>query len=272
MNDLHPGVLHFPLDCAMDDAVKLIQAEYGLIGFAVVVKLYQKIYGERGYYCEWTRDVALLFSQQNGVGYNVVSEIVGACLRRGIFCEDLFDRYQILTSHGIQKRYLRIVSRRIGEKILPGYALVPCAQKQSGANKNEENVCKNPENVCSESIEREKESKENNSLSNACAHAHGKHQNVILAEEEYADICSRIPDADTYIDHFSEKLYQKGYQYSNHHDSILEWYAKDKPRLERMRRKSAKEPPKPGELGNSFDTDDFLEAAIKRTENWAEIK
>ena len=155
MQDLHPGVSHFPLNCHMDDDMKLIQAEYGLTGFAIVVKLYQKIYGELGYYCEWNRDVGLLFAQMNGVGYNFVSEVVGACLRRGIFCKTLFDRFQILTSHGIQKRYLRIVSRRIGEKILPEYALVKCAQNRGDVDKNKENVCRNPENAYSEALYKE---------------------------------------------------------------------------------------------------------------------
>lgn len=162
MNDLHPGVPHFPLNCQMDDDVSLVEAEYGLIGFALIVKLYQKIYGGLGYYCEWDRDVGLLFAQQNGVGYNLVSEVVGACLRRGIFSQDLFERYAILTSHGIQKRYLKIVSRRIGEKILPEYALVECAQIQNDVDKNEENVCRNPENVCNDGYtSKVKKSKEN---------------------------------------------------------------------------------------------------------------
>ena len=50
------GLDYFELDCQMEEKVRLIQAEYGLKGFAVFVKLLQKIYGERGYYCEWTQD------------------------------------------------------------------------------------------------------------------------------------------------------------------------------------------------------------------------
>ena len=50
------GLDYFELDCQMEEKVRLIQAEYGLKGFAVFVKLLQKIYGERGYYCEWTRN------------------------------------------------------------------------------------------------------------------------------------------------------------------------------------------------------------------------
>ena len=106
------GLDYFPLDVYLDDGFKLIEAEFGLTGFAVVVKLYQKIYGGFGYYCEWTNEVALLFSRECGVGGNVVSEILAASIKRGIFDKTLYDKYQILTSAGIQKRYFDAVSRR----------------------------------------------------------------------------------------------------------------------------------------------------------------
>lgn len=146
----YPGAHFFPLHCHLDEKFDLIEAEYGLQGFAIVVKLYQKIYGELGYYCEWNRDVGLLFAQANCVGYNLVSEVVNACLRRGIFCKSMFDLHGILTSVGIQRRYLKMVERRVGQKILPEYALVECAQKPNMStetpvsdNRNSENVDKN---------------------------------------------------------------------------------------------------------------------------------
>lgn len=44
------GLEYFSLDCGMDDKVELIEAKYGLIGFAVIIKLWQKIYSEGYYY------------------------------------------------------------------------------------------------------------------------------------------------------------------------------------------------------------------------------
>ena len=84
------GIPYFPLDCQLDEKIELIEAEFGLTGFAVVVKLLQRIYGGEGYYCEWTNEVALLFSRKIGLGGNVVSEIVSASVRRGIFDRTLF--------------------------------------------------------------------------------------------------------------------------------------------------------------------------------------
>lgn len=109
------GLDYFELDCRMEEKVRLIQAEFGLKGFAVVVKLYQKIYGEFGYYCEWSEDSLLLFMSENGVpsdSKNLIREIVSACIRRNIFSEKLFNEFGILTSHGVQKRYMNATSRR----------------------------------------------------------------------------------------------------------------------------------------------------------------
>ena len=96
------GLDYFELDCQLEEKVRLIQAEYGLKGFAIVVKLYQKIYGGFGYYCEWNEDSSLLFMSENGVSSrdekNLINEIVAACIRRNIFSEKLFIEFGILTS------------------------------------------------------------------------------------------------------------------------------------------------------------------------------
>ena len=70
------GIDYFPLDVVLDEKFELIEAEYGLTGFGVIVRLLQEIYGKAGYYIEWTTEVALLFARKVGLGGNVVSEIV----------------------------------------------------------------------------------------------------------------------------------------------------------------------------------------------------
>ena len=40
------GLEYFPLDVSMDDNVELIEAEHGVAGFAILIKMYQKIYSE----------------------------------------------------------------------------------------------------------------------------------------------------------------------------------------------------------------------------------
>ena len=86
------GIDYFPLDVSMDAKMELIEAEFGLTGFGVVVHLLQEIYGKAGYYIEWTEEVALLFARKVGLGGGVVSEIIEASVRRGMFDKEKYDK------------------------------------------------------------------------------------------------------------------------------------------------------------------------------------
>lgn len=154
------GVDYFPLDTVLDTKFELIEAEFGLTGFAVVVKLFQKIYGGQGYYCEWTDEVALLFSKKIGGG-NAVSEIVSAAIKRGIFNKEMYEKYSILTSKGIQERYFEAVSRRVQVNVKKEYLLVSDTLLSENVNNNEVSADRNPENVYRNTQSKEKESKVN---------------------------------------------------------------------------------------------------------------
>lgn len=120
------GIPYFPLDTKMDTSIELLEAEFGLKGFAVIVKLYQLIYGEHGYFGEWNDEVRLLFSRKNGVGGDLVSNIINTAIKRGIFSGEKFEQYGILTSRGIQERYLKAVARRQEIKLESRYLLISC--------------------------------------------------------------------------------------------------------------------------------------------------
>ena len=121
------GLDYFELDCHMDEKVRLVQAEYGLKGFAVFVKLLQEIYGGYGYYCEWTQDRELLFASENGLNggsQQLLGDIVEACIRRNIFSERLFKEYGILTSSWVQKQYLKATVKREVVELKKEYLLI----------------------------------------------------------------------------------------------------------------------------------------------------
>lgn len=129
------GLDYFELDCHMDEKIKLIQAEYGLKGFAIVVMLYQHIYGgDHGYYCEWDNDRLLLFMSANGLigeSKNLINEIVQACIRREIFSIKLFKEYGILTSSGVQKQYLKATAKREVIELKKEYLLIDVPEKRA---------------------------------------------------------------------------------------------------------------------------------------------
>lgn len=153
------GIPYFPLDVELDDKVKLIEAEFGLKGFAVVIKLFQKIYGGQGYYCEMTNEIVLLFSQSVGLNSNAVYAILGAAIKRGIFDKTLYDKYQILTSRGIQKRYFEAVTRRKNVEVKSEYLLFNASKISSNVNILTENVDISTENADISKQSRVEESK-----------------------------------------------------------------------------------------------------------------
>lgn len=125
---------YFELDCHMDEKVRMVQAEYGLKGFAVFVKLLQEIYGENGYYCEWTQDRELLFASENGLNngsIQLLRDIVSACIKRNIFSERLFQKYGILTSSGVQKQYLKATVKREAVELKKEYLLISIPENRS---------------------------------------------------------------------------------------------------------------------------------------------
>lgn len=134
------GVDYFPLDVVMNDAVRLLEAEFGLTGFGILIKLYQRIYGDKGYFCAWNEEVALLFASECKVGCNVVSEVLKALFKRGILDQSLYEQYGVLTSEGIQRRYLEIVKRRQDVRIDPRYALLLPIKNSVNVDNNVGNV------------------------------------------------------------------------------------------------------------------------------------
>lgn len=148
------------LDCHLDEKFEYIEAEFGLEGFAIIVKLFQRIYGGAGYYCEWSDRVALLFAKKIGAGVNVVREVVSAALRERIFDEDMLKNHGVLTSHGIQKRFAEVAKRRAVIFDKPEYVIGSCTQISGDVCNSAQNVCNSAENAYSETPSEVKQSKE----------------------------------------------------------------------------------------------------------------
>lgn len=119
------GIDYFPLDVDMDqdDKIAMIEAVRGIEGFGVVIKLLMKIYKE-GYYYKWTEREQILFSKRINVDINRVNAIINDCIKWDLFDKELFNKYHILTSRGIQKRYLEAVKRRTSIELIQEFLLL----------------------------------------------------------------------------------------------------------------------------------------------------
>ena len=125
-----PGLDYFALDVQMDDAVNIIEAEHGLAGFAIIIKLFQRIYNE-GYYYKWTEKEQILFSSRVSVDRNLVTTIVEDCIKWGIFNQELYKNHTILTSRRIQNHYLTATYKRINVEMVKEYLLIDVSDRKN---------------------------------------------------------------------------------------------------------------------------------------------
>lgn len=119
-----PGLDYFPLDCQLDSSIEMVEADHGAVGFMVILKLWQRIYGEKGYFCEWTITHQKLFARKNAIGLDELSSIVNSALTHGIFDINLHQK-GILTSSGIQKRFANMTMKRRTLDIFTDIILIP---------------------------------------------------------------------------------------------------------------------------------------------------
>jgi hypothetical protein len=176
------GIDYFPLDVVLDAKFELIEAEFGLTGFGVVVHLLQEIYGKAGYYIEWTEEVALLFARKVGLGGSVVSEIVEASIRRGMFDKEKYDKYRVLTSKGIQTRYFEAVSRRKVLEVDYNILLVDVAQILTNVDIQAKNV-----NILSKNADISEQSKVEKSKVEKSRVEKSKEEYILCAKPQAAD-------------------------------------------------------------------------------------
>lgn len=132
------GLDYFPLDVSIDsdDKIQLIEAEFGCKGFAIVIKLFCKIYADKGYYYNWTEIEKLLFAKRMGESVGLVDEIVKRSVKWGLFDEPVFNQFQILTSSAIQSRFLEAVIRRENIEIFKELLLIDISDYKNKVNVN----------------------------------------------------------------------------------------------------------------------------------------
>ena len=111
------------VDLSNDEKIQLIESEYNLTGYAIIVKLFERIY-RNSYFIKCDEKFIKLFSKNNNIEINVCKNIINACIYEDIFNEKLYKNYNILTSSGIQTRYFEVVKRRKKVEIIEEFLLI----------------------------------------------------------------------------------------------------------------------------------------------------
>ncbi len=232
------GIDYFPLDCQLSEAMELIEAEFGFLGFTVIIKLWQRIYSGNGYYCEWTEKSALLFARRIGADHvQSVSAVITAAIEKGLFDRSLYEKYRILTSAGIQHRYLLAVSRRKQVMLQKEYLLLPvddlpknvCIFEEAD-NSEDKNASLFQQRKEKERKENERKEKESRSApAAAAAKQYGCFSNISLSDTEYSALSQEfgIENLQRYIERMSSFQQEKGRIYSNHAQKLRDWMLAD---------------------------------------------
>ena len=123
---LKNGLDYYPLnvDFFSDIKVRRLLKAGGSQSISILIALLGNIYRDEGYYMRWDNDMTFLIADLVGVTEGAVMETVNKAVLIGFFHAGLFERYKILTSKGIQARYLEAVSRRRQVFLIKNYLLL----------------------------------------------------------------------------------------------------------------------------------------------------
>jgi hypothetical protein len=229
--NIKTGIDYFPfdIDFFQDEKIQFVSARFGTRGEAITIRLLCKLY-RNGYYYTWDEDTALLFAKSVGDGCSdsCVNDVVYELVKRGFFDKGIFDTFSILTSRGIQKRYLEAGKRRKNLDVEESLLLVDVSDYQNVSIVNEDvyilnkNVCINKQNA-HESKVKEKESKGKEKR------VYGELAHVRLSDDEYKKLIDEFGQVVTqdYINQLDNYIGSKGKRYKSHYATIRTWLNRD---------------------------------------------
>ena len=125
------GLDYYPMDVGFlrDKKVRLLRSEFGASSVLFVLYVLGKVYEGDGYFLAWDKDELLLAADELRETPAYISEVLQGCLKRSIFDERVFQVFSVLTSAGIQRRYLRGCEKRDVITIVSEYWLLNIGSK-----------------------------------------------------------------------------------------------------------------------------------------------
>ena len=178
------GVEYFPLNVNFinDLKVRKLLLSCGAEAIAVLIYLLSTIYKDEGYYVEIHEDEIDLIALDVNVTPEFVLEVINKACEVRFFDVNLYNNFNILTSKGIQERYLKITERRKNSVVITQFNLINVYNNSINVNNNSINVYDNEQSKVKESKGKKSKVK---SLSNDSV------KNVYLTETEKRDYTNK---------------------------------------------------------------------------------
>lgn len=185
------GVEYFPLNVNFinDLKVRKLLLSCGAESIAVLIYLLSTIYKDEGYFVEIHEDEIDLIALDVNVTSEFVLEVIKKACEVRFFDVNLYNNFNILTSKGIQERYLKITERRKNSVVITQFNLINVYNNSVDVNNNSINVDNNSVNVYKSTQSKVKESKEKKSKVKSLSNDSCK--NVYLTETEKRDYTNK---------------------------------------------------------------------------------
>lgn len=101
------GYFPFDIDFFQDLRIRKLIKYQGGKAITVYALLLCFIYRD-GYYIKWDEELPFKISEQTGFDEAYIREVITCCLNIGLFSKELYKSESVLTSKGIQVRYMNI--------------------------------------------------------------------------------------------------------------------------------------------------------------------
>ncbi len=131
------GLEYFSLDVRFFSDIKIrkLIKYHKAQAVSVYMTLLCRIY-EKGYFIDYDEDLPFIISEDCGLEENTIVSIIHYCIEIGLFDAGMYQQYKVLTSHGIQDRYVQACAktkRKLSSE-LP-YLLVDLSQESVSSEK-----------------------------------------------------------------------------------------------------------------------------------------
>lgn len=133
---LKRGIDYYPLDVNFltDIKTRKIMRACGNESIGILISILSNIYRDNGYFIEVDYDFNFLVADETNVQENEVETVILKAVEVGFFDTNLYHTYKILTSQGIQSRYIKACEKRKRVDIEKGYSLLVDADVKGNIN------------------------------------------------------------------------------------------------------------------------------------------
>nr|DAN79863.1 MAG TPA: protein of unknown function (DUF4373) [Caudoviricetes sp.] len=194
------GVEYFPLDVGFlsDLKIRKIMLSCGASSIAVLIYIFAAIYKDEGYFINVKDDDIALIALDTNLDTDYVKKVINRACEVGLFSFRIYDNFRVLTSEGIQNRYLKITERRKSVKINADINLVNVDMMYTETRVN---VAETPVNVYKSTQSKVKERKVKESKGKE-----SKEKNTVIQNDVFSTWLNTFGDISSFVKETLETL------------------------------------------------------------------